>query len=117
MKKLLSFSIVLVMCLVMSSVVLATDTTPKKCTYPVGTIVMLFNSQNGSVAPLELAIETTITVLQETDKYYRFSAEYDKPGFKCPEHGIDTYEIYSETLPKELMSSFFVRKSDATSCK
>jgi hypothetical protein len=115
MKKLSIVSIVLVMCLVMSSVALGAEV--KKCTFPPKTVVILFNHETGGVVPLRLAGTTTITVLSETEKYYRFSAEYDRPLFLCEVHGIDTYEIYDPSVPERFMDSFFVRKTGATSCE
>jgi hypothetical protein len=115
MKKLSIVSIVLVMCLVMSSVALGAEV--KKCTFPPKTVVILLNHETGGVVPLRLAGTTTITVLSETEQYYRFSAEYDKPLFLCEVHGIDTYEIYAPSVPERFMDSFFIRKTSATSCE
>jgi hypothetical protein len=117
MKKLSIVSIMLVMCLVMSSVALGAEGKVKKCTFPPKTIVILFNYETGGVVPLKLAGTTTITVLSETEQYYRFSAEYDKPLFLCEVHGIDTYEIYAPSVPERFMDSFFIRKTSATSCE
>lgn len=117
MKKLSIISIMLLMCLIMSSVVLAADVKVKKCVYPAGAPFVVIDHSTGNMVLGALGPETTITILEELENLYRFSASYDSVEIYCPIHGVESYEMYSKTIPQRLMNSFYVAKQDAISCE
>jgi hypothetical protein len=50
------------------------------------------------------------------DKFYRFSATYDKPVMLCPVHGPEGYDIYSKGIPSVALERFFFLVSEGI-CK
>ena len=119
MKKLLLA--ILLICFV-SGIAFAKD--PVTCTMPKDTQFAMVNIMYGPVGVVA-AEDVRIHVLEvmkdvknpndskQKKDVIRFSISYDKPSIKCPQHGVDTYEMYSPFLA---IDDGLVFKESLTNC-
>ena len=124
MKKLLSIGFV-VMCLMLSSIALAADMKPLKCTYEAGVVgTMEFPGRGFQM--WTTGAKVVITVLEKkaipfedpddpnaTIEMYRFSAEYDNPSVACSYHGTHMFEDVKENVAREMWDNFLLPVEDA----
>lgn len=97
------------------------DITPSElitCEAKAGTLLMLFHKVFGPT-PVPIGEDSKITVTKITEVtskktgevtiFVEFDLSYDKPGVQCPEHGVDSYEMYKNALAVDIG---VIKKSD-----